>query len=216
MKNILFMSVFAFAVFSQAALLNYENGVKSMNGVNLKKSAKILDRNGQPTDLKMDLLGAGLRQKTILVATTKVYVAQLFSDNKAAFNRDANLALTSLIQSSNRIALRIDMLRTVSSSSLVDSFKEALAANNISLDSDLNNALNLMEKAADGVAGKSITLLMAKDNNKTNLYYEDTNGDVKSMMGSADMMLKIMSIWLGQPADDGLAELKTQLLKPVY
>lgn len=215
MKNILFISVFAFAMVSQAALLTYENGVKSMNGINLKKSAKINDRDGKPTELKMELVGAGLRQKT-LVTTMKVYVAQLFSDNKAGFNRDANSALTSLVQNSNRVALKIDMLRTVSSASLVESFKEALEANNISLDSDLNNALTLMESAADGMFGKSITLLMVKDNNKTNLFYEDTNGDVKSMMGSADMMQKIMSIWLGKPADDGLAELKTQLLKPVY
>ena len=216
MKRFLFVFVMAAAVFAQAALLTFEGGSKALNGVDLKATATINDKDNKPTVLKMDILGAGLRNKTVLIAEVKVYVAQLFSDNKAGFSRDPNTALTSLVQSSSRIVLKLDMLRTVSASSLVTSFKEALAANNYTLDAELTNALSLMEKAANATSGKSITLLMTKDNSKTNLYYEDTMGVLVSMVGSPEMMTKILSIWLGKPVDDGLAALKKQLLNPVY
>lgn len=216
MKKMLFAFVIVTSVFAQAALLSYEDGAKALNGVNLKATASLNDKDNKPTPLKMEILGAGLRTKTVLIAEVKVYVAQLFSDNKAAFKRDANSALTSLVQNSSRVALKLDMLRTVSAAALVTSFKEALAANNYALDAELTNALGLMEKSAAATSGKSITLLMTKDGSKTNLYYEDTTGTTVSMSGSPEMMMKIMSIWLGKPVDDGLAALKTQMLKPVY
>ncbi|MEQ1722560.1 MAG: chalcone isomerase family protein [Pseudobdellovibrio sp.] len=219
MKKMLFTIVMVSSVFAQAALLTYEAGTQTLNGINLNKTAAINDSNGAPTDLKMDLLGAGLRTKTVLVVEAKVYTAQLFSDNKAAYSRNSDTALTSLVTNSTRVALRLDMLRTVSASSLVTSFKEALDANNIALDAELTNVLDLMQKSADATSGKSITMLMVKDvknGNKTNLYYEDTKGVLKSVTTSPELMGKILAIWLGKPADDGLAALKTQLLKAVY
>ncbi len=216
MKKMLFALVMASSVLAQAALLTFEDGAKVLNGVNLKATATLNDKDGRPTPLKLEILGAGLRTKQVLIAEVKVYVAQLFSDNKAGFSRDANTGLSTLVQSSSRVALKLDMLRTVSAASLVTSFKEALAANNYALDAELTNALGLMEKGADATSGKSITLLMTKDGGKTNLYYEDTKGVTVSMSASPEMMIKIMSIWLGKPIDDGLAALKTQMLKPVY
>lgn len=216
MKKMLFALVMASSVLAQAALLTFEDGAKVLNGVNLKATATLNDKDGRPTPLKLEILGAGLRTKQVLIAEVKVYVAQLFSDNKAGFSRDATTGLASLVQSSSRVALKLDMLRTVSAASLVTSFKEALAANNYALDAELTNALGLMEKGADATSGKSITLLMTKDGGKTNLYYEDTKGVTVSMSASPEMMIKIMSIWLGKPVDDGLAALKTQMLKPVY
>jgi len=216
MKKMLFALVMASSVLAQAALLTFEDGAKVLNGVNLKATATLNDKDGRPTPLKLEILGAGLRTKQVLIAEVKVYVAQLFSDNKAGFSRDANTGLSTLVQSSSRVALKLDMLRTVSAASLVASFKDALAANNYALDAELTNALGLMEKGADATSGKSITLLMTKDGGKTNLYYEDTKGVTVSMSASPEMMKKIMSIWLGKPVDDGLDALKTQMLKPVY
>ena len=216
MKKMLFALVMASSVLAQAALLTFEDGAKVLNGVNLKATATLNDKDGRPTPLKLEILGAGLRTKQVLIAEVKVYVAQLFSDNKAGFSREATTGLATLVQSSSRVALKLDMLRTVSAASLVTSFKEALAANNYALDAELTNALGLMEKGADATSGKSITLLMTKEGGKTNLYYEDTKGVTVSMSASPAMMIKIMSIWLGKPVDDGLAALKTQMLKPVY
>lgn len=214
MKSLLFSIVLASAVFAQASLLSYEAGDQKNANVVLNKTASINDDKGNPTALKMDLLGAGLRTKTVLVVEAKVYVLQLFADNKAAFSRDAN-ALASLANST-RVAIKIDMLRTVSASSLSTSLKDAVVANGYTVDAEIQNLLSLMEKSAEATSGKSLALLLTKSNGKTNVYYEDTKGATQSFVGSAELSTKILSIWLGKPADDGLATLKASLLKPVY
>lgn len=217
MKNFALSLIMLVTVSAQASLLSYTAGDKNNNGVVLNKTAVINDASGKPTALSMDLLGAGLRAKRVLIVDAKVYVAQLFSDNKAAFSRDAG-ALQSLVQNSTRVALKIDMLRTVSAGDLSNSFKEALQANNIAIDSEMSNILGLFSKSADAASGKALTLLMVKDskNVKTNLYYEDAAGQTQSIVGSPEVMTKIMSIWLGTPADTGLEKLKASLLTPVY
>lgn len=217
MNKLLFAVVLGVSVLSQAAVLSYESGSKNLNGVNLSQSETVLD-NGASTSIKLDILGAGLRTKTVLISLVKVYVAQLFSDNKPAFSRDNN-ALESLVKNSNFVGMKIDMLRTVTASALAASFKEALVANGYAIDSELSNLLALIENAAPATTGKSITILLRKDpsnDGKTNLYYEDTTGKLHSFTGSVELMGKIMSIWLGTPADDGLERLKADLLKPVY
>jgi hypothetical protein len=217
MKKALFALVVMASMVSQAALLTYEAGPQQLSGVVLNKTASINDASGKPTALKLDLLGAGLRSKTVLVVEAKVYVAQLFSDNKAGFSRDGG-ALTSLAQNSNRVALKIDMLRTVDANTLAASFKEALAANGYAIDAELNNLITAVQSAAEATSGKAVTLLLVKDtkNNQTDLYYEDTKGAVKSFVGSQQLMTKVLSIWLGTPVDKGLEKMKNQLLQPVY
>jgi hypothetical protein len=217
MKTAFFALVLTLSTLAQASLLTYTPGEKNLNGVVLNRSVAINDSTGKPTALVMDLLGAGLRSKTVLVVEAKVYTLQLFSDNKAGFSRDAN-ALASLVKNSNRVALRLDMLRTVSSSALSDSLKEALAANGYTTDAELNNVLGLFGKSAEATNGKSVSVLLVKDtkNNKTNLYYEDTKGALQSMVGSPELMTKILSIWLGTPVDGGIQKLKNALMTPVY
>ena len=214
MKALLFSVVLASTVFAQAALLSYEPGKYKYDGVVLNMTAAINDAKGAPTPMKMDLLGAGIRSKTVLVATVKVYVLQLFADNKAGFSRDAN-ALASL-NSSTRVALKIDMLRTVSADSLASSLRDAAEANGYEGDAEMANLLTLMSKSAEATQGKALTLLMVKKDGKTSVYYEDTKGAMQSFVGSNELSTKILSIWLGKPADDGLAALRTTLLKPVY
>lgn len=214
-KMILAMFLFS-ALTAQAALVTFEPGTLQLEGVNLNKTVAINDDKGAPTSIKLDLLGAGLRTKTVLFVAAKVYVLQLFSDSKATFSRDNN-AISSLVQNSKSIALKISMLRTTSASTLSVSFKEALQANGFAMDNDLTSVLSIIENGADGLQGKDLVMLMIKgQDGKINLYYEDAKGALKSFSGSSELMTKILSIWLGKPADDGLGKLKTQLLNPVY
>lgn len=216
MKSLLFAMALATGLFAQAALMTFEQGTLQLEGVNLNKTATINDAEGKPSPLKLDLLGAGLRSKKVLFISAKVYIAQLFSDNKGAFSRDEK-ALSSLVANSKQVALKISMLRTVGAPELAVSFREALQANSLQIDAELQQMLTMVEKSADGVSGKSLTMLMTRSaDGKTNIYYEDTAGAQKSFVGSADLMGKIMSIWLGKPVDDGLASLKRQILNPVY
>ncbi len=216
MKKLIFTLALLASTLVQASLLTFEQGSKQLESINLSPLASINDQSGQPTALKLELLGAGLRSKTVLFVAAKVYVLQLFSDNKLTFSRDAK-ALNSIVENSKSVALKISMLRTVSASSLAVSFKEALAANGYAIDSDLSAMLSIVEKGADGAQGKELTMMMIKgQDSKVNVYYEDAKGVQKSFVGSAEAMTKILSIWLGTPADDGLKKLKENLLKPVY
>lgn len=216
MKSIIFAMTLASAVYAQAALLTYEPGSVQIEGVNLARTAAINNQDGTPSAMKMDLLGAGLRTKSVLFVAAKVYVLELFSDNKAAFVRNEQ-ALQSIAANSKSVALHISMLRTVDAETLAVSFREALVANGFAIDAELTTLLGLVEQSADGTQNKSISLLMNKTADaKTNVYYEDTKGQMKSFQGSAALMSKILAIWLGQPADKGLEKLKTQLLNPVY
>ena len=217
MKKTLFALTLVTSIFAQAALMTFEPGTLQLEGVNLNKTATVNDAQGRPSALKLDLLGAGLRNKTVfLIGSVKVYIAQLFSDNKGAYARDEK-ALASLVANSKEVSLKISMLRTVVASELAVSFRTALQKNNYAISGELQTLLGIVENSADGVQGKSLTLLMVKAaDGKTNVYYEDTSGAQKSFVGSAEIMTKIMSIWLGVPADDGLTQLKKQLLNPVY
>ena len=214
-KTILALSLFS-ALTVNASLMSFEQGSLQLENINLSKTATINDEKGAPSTIKLDLLGAGLRTKTVLFVAAKVYVLQLFSDSKSTFSRDNN-AISSLVQNSKSIALKISMLRTTSASTLSVSFKEALQANGYAMDNDLTSVLSIIENGADGLQGKDLVMLMVKgQDGKVNLYYEDAKGAMKSFSGSAELMTKILSIWLGKPADDGLGKLKTQLLNPVY
>lgn len=215
MKKMLFAIVLGSSVFAQAALLTFEQGTKTIEGINVNKTAAVNDDKGTPTALKLNVLGAGLRSKTVLFVAAKVYVAQLFSD-AAKFDRAPDKALASLVSNSSFVALKISMLRTVSASALSVSFREALQANGYAIEGEVAQLLSVVEKAADGTQGKTITLLLKKVDNKTNVYFEDTAGKVHSFQGSAEIMTKIMAIWLGKAADPGLATLKTSLLAPAY
>ena len=217
MKKMLFSIVLIASVFAQASLLTFADGTKQLEGVVLHPSAKINDEKGQPTALSMDLLGAGLRSKTVLFVAAKVYVAQMFSDSKATFARTTNDALSTLVKNSKFVAMKMTMKRNVSASTLAVSFREAIEANDYTIDTELEQMLKLVETSADGAQGKSLTMLMVRNaTGGTNVYYEDVNGTQKSLAGSAEMMTKVMSIWLGKSADPGLEELKASLLKPVY
>ncbi len=217
MKKMLFSILLTSSLFAQASLLTLEQGTKQLEGVNLSPTAKINDEKGQPTALKMDLLGAGLRSKTVLFVAAKVYVAQMFSDSKATFARSPNDALSSLVKNSKFIAMQMTLKRNVSASTLAVSFREGIENNDYAIDAELEQMLKLVETSADGVQGKSLTMLMVRNSTGgTNVYYEDVNGAQKSLTGSAELMTKVMSIWLGKTADSGLEDLKKSLLTPVY
>lgn len=216
MKSIIFASVLALASFAQAALLSFEPGNLQIEGVVLNKTATVNKQDGTPSALKMDLLGAGLRSKTVLFVAAKVYVLELFADNKGAFTRNDKDAVSSIATNSNLVGLKISMLRTVDAATLATSFREAIEANGYEIDTELTNLLAIVEKAADGTQGKSISMFMKKDGANLNVYYEDTTGQLKTFVGSQSIMTKILSIWLGKPADKGLEKLKAQLLNSVY
>lgn len=218
MKKLLVASLFAFvSITAQADLLKFTPGSLELSDVNLNKSAVVLDQKGQPTATQVELLGAGVRNKIMLIKIP-VYVAQLFSNAKAGYVRDEEQALSSLTTSATTVVLKISMLRDVDAATLAESFSDALAANDLNVEEgELHDVLSIIENAADADEGTEIVMLMQKNTDgSVTLSMQDASGDVKSYTGSQALMHDIMSIWLGVPADKGLEKLKSTLLNPVY
>ena len=211
MKNVLLTITIVLATaFAYGDLLKLSGGTLQIENIILNKTATT------PAAVEMKLVGAGLRSKNVLFVDTKVYVLELFSTEAEKFSRDQN-ALKS-IALTHSVAIRMTFLRTVDAQTVANSYKEAFAANGVSLkDPAINGFLNVVAKGGDAQSGKSLTILMYQDvNNGTSLVYEDTQLQQASLSGGRDLQEKVLSIWLGQPADSGLKTLKNSLIKPVY
>ena len=92
----------------------------------------------------------------------------------------------------------------------MSSFVDAFNANHVDVNSPKIAAfLNVVAAGGTAESGKSLTIVF--DLMTAAIYYEDGNGKVSSMPSDPDTNAQILSIWLGTPADAGLATLKSQL-----
>lgn len=198
--------------FAGADLLTLKPGTKEIKGVVLAESASTLNDNQA---VELSLLGAGLRAKRVLIMVP-VYVTQLFSEEPSRFERTADQALNSLDQVKT-IALRMTFLRDVDAETVQSSYKEALIKNNVdTTETSVQAFLTAVVNGGAAEKDKSLTLLFEKHSDGTEVVrYENTKGAVVTISGGRGLHHKILSIWLGEPADGGLEQLKTDLLKGI-
>lgn len=196
---------------ANAGLLTLTGGNKQIEGVTLNQTAQVTG-----SDVRMSLVGAGLRSKTVLFVPAKVYVTELFTNEASKYSRDNN-ALKSL-EAASVTAIRLTFLRGVDAATVASSYREALVVNNVNLkDPSIVTFLSNVEKGGDASAGKSfVMLLILTKDGGTKLYYEDTKDQVSVIDGPRSLQQNVLSIWLGQSADAGLEKLKKSLLQPVY
>jgi hypothetical protein len=212
MKSILGSLVLLVGLTANAGLLTLSGGSKKIENVILNQTAVVTG-----SDVKMTLAGAGLRSKTVLFVPTKVYVAELFTNDRAKYSRDVNSALKSL-ENVSVTAVRLTFLRSVDAPTVASSYREALVANNVNLkDPSIVQFLADVEKGGDASSGKSFVMLMIlTKEGGTKLYYEDTKDQVSVVDGPRALQQNILSIWLGESADSGLKKLKESLVQSVY
>lgn len=201
----------ALSTSAYAALLSTTTGSHAIEGVKISTQGEV-EVSGQK--LPVTTIGAGLRAKKVLIATVRVYVAELLSSDASKFVRTESESLKTL-EESRTIAIRLTFLRSVDAPTVQSSFKEALVANKVNVaEATLAKFLANVSNGGDAAASKSMTIVTTKNADLTEtISYEDTNGKVSSVTGPQGTSAKIMSIWLGTPADDGLKSLKLQLLK---
>lgn len=207
MKALLVLITFLFSHFAMASILEDHLGSKQIEGVTLSQSATF---NGQ-TELKM--VGAGLRKKKVLVASVNVYVVQLFLSSPDAFSRTDSSALSSAVKSSTA-AIQLTFVRDVPADKIQTSFVDALQANKVNVqEADVKDFLSAVSNSGDAQSGKNLTIVVSKDSagNET-LTYEDNVGKVSTVKGQPGLSQKVLSIWLGIPADAQLGDTKTQIL----
>lgn len=215
MKRQIFATILASTLMASSAfasILTTTAGDKSIEGVKIAKTGTVTV-DGAP--VAVTLIGAGLRSKKVVIVNVKVYVAELLASDAGKFVRNENDALKSLEQSQT-IAIRLNFLRGVDAETVQSSFKEALQANNVNInDAAVAQFLAAVKNGGDAANGKALTIVTQKDatTGKETVSYEDTAGKVTRTTGDAGFSSKIMSIWLGNPSDNGVANLKAQLIQ---
>jgi hypothetical protein len=195
---------------SRADILSFENGSDKLESHILAKSAKaIVDGKEQV----LPIVGAGLRTKKVVFIHVKVYVGEIFTDDLTKVERSSEKALES-ISNQRFSALRLSFLRSVDAEKIETSFVEALAANSVSkTDQGVSEFLAAVKSSGEAKEGKAMLFLFKKESEQTESI-EFQNGDSKpsKATGPKGLIKKILSIWLGTPADDALAKMKSEIL----
>lgn len=196
--------------FAEASLLKLEKGSRAIQGVNISKSA---DATIDQTSVHLGTVGGGLRWKKVLLAKVNVYVAQLLVSSPERFVKKDKEALKSL-DDSETVAIQLTFLRTVDAPTVQSSFRDALSVNKVDMGTDaIKQFLSAVKNGGDATSGNSLTILVHKhsDGSET-LIYEDSAAKQTVIKGDKGLTQKILSIWLGTPADDGVGSCKSDLL----
>jgi hypothetical protein len=158
-------------------------------------------------------VGAGLRSKRVAIINVKVYVAQLMVSDASRFVHSADGALASMADMS-QVAIRLDFLRGVDADTVQSSFRDALTANNVDFTSPAIMAfLNAVSAGGDAVDGKALTIVGERLSSTADaITYEDSDGKTTTVTGPTGFLRSIFSIWLGEPADSGVDNLKQALI----
>lgn len=209
----LFLSFALFSQIASAGVLTLEPGTKTVEGVNVAKSAT-LSLPGTAEATKLDFIGVGVRQKKVLVANVKVYVAQIFLDNAGKFVRTEEGAIPSL-KDMKAAAVQLTFLRNVDAPTVQVSFRDAFDANDVDMkNTGVQAFLSAVKEGADAKEGKAMKMSLKKeDNGSVTVVYENTSGAEKTIKGDEALFNAILSIWIGEPADAGLEVLRASILK---
>lgn len=204
------VSTLSLALSAQASLLKLAPGSRANNGVNVS-SGGTATIDGQ--NYALTTVGYGLRTKKVLIANIKVYVAQLLVSSPARFVHTDADALSSL-EDSQTVALQMQFLRTVDAQRVQVSFRDALDANKVDVNTPaIKQLLTAVANGGDALADKALTVVINKNSDGSEtLVYEDASGRQTKIKGDKNLTRSVFSIWLGVPSDDGVAALKTQLI----
>jgi hypothetical protein len=201
--------VFIFALGAQAALLTTEGAGEKIEKAQMAKAATA---TLQDQKIALTAAGAGLRSKKVVFVNVKVYAGQLFVSDIGQFKYSESEALASL-KNQKAVAIQMHFLRSVDADNVQKSFKEALKANGVNPDNtEVKQFLDAVAQGGEAAEGKTLTVLGAslKEGSET-IAYETTSGKVTEIAGRPGLIQDIFSIWLGKPADDGVAALKKSI-----
>ena len=206
------MSLLLVTSLANADLLNLstEKTSQPIQGIEISKSATT---QIEGKDALLTTLGAGLRQKKVFVMNVNVYVGALFSDDASKVVRDESKFLDSL-DSTQTAAFRMTFLRSVTSDQLMVAFRDAFNANNVKIEGSVQELLNAVSSANSVNTNESITFVMHKNQDGSEFVeFENATRGVTTIKGNKGLSKSVLSLWLGAPADAGVAALKSQIVK---
>jgi len=211
MKFILALSCLMAAMAAQADVLTITPGSRQIEGVPVAQTATL---NVQKQQIPLQIVGAGLRTKRVIIANVKVYVGQLLSSDASQFVRTPEGALKSLDHSRTTVML-LTFLRNVDAGTVGQAFKDSLQANHVDLnDPSISAFLKMVQDGGDALNQKSMMIAIQKNSDRSEtLYYQSPKGTLGSLKAAEGLTQKIMSIWLAQTTDSGTAALKASLIR---
>ena len=197
---------------ASAALLTTESSGKTLEKVSLAKTATV---QAPDKSIILTSVGAGLRAKKVVFVNVKVYVGELFVSDIAKLNRAEASALDS-VATQSAAAFQLHFLRKVDAETVLKSFKESFVMNSISTeDPSIKQLLEAVKNGGAAEEGKTLTVFATKNaDNTESVTYESASGKTSTITGPQGFMKNVFSLWLGKPSDDGVAALKTSILKP--
>lgn len=210
-KILVLLCSFFVSTTSFAALLTVEGTSKKVEELNLSATATV---KVEGEDMKLTSVGAGLRTKKVVFVKVKVYVGQLYVASPEIFKKYEAEALGSL-KDQRAVAIQLHFLRDVDAENVQKSFSEALKANGVDVtQSSTKQFLEAVAKGGEANKAKSLSILGLRfKDGREGIFYESTNGKTYEIKGDAGFIERIFSIWLGKPADEGVADLRREILK---
>lgn len=192
-----------------SATISLQPSGKKIENVEIAKSAVT---NVEGRSAAMDLVGAGIRKKTLF--NVKVYVAQVFVDQLDKFTRKEDRALDSTDQM-NTVAVHLTFLRNVGAKDVMNAYLDSLDANDVDTDSqEIQDLLNAVKQGGDAPDGSTMILIGERlPNGGEAITYESPVGTITTIHGKTGFVHAMLSIWLGETTDSHLANLKQEIIQ---
>lgn len=197
--TVLFFTIFMFHFQLSATEIHFETD-----------SSKIKFTEGK-TENYLQSVGQGLRRKKVAFMKFDVYTAELFISDPKSY--DKALKFESLSKQS-LVGIKVNFLRDVESTKVIDAFEQSLKKNQAQLDSaGIKDFLEQFRKYGDVKKGQGLIVV----GNSKSVYLkigEMANKlDLQKLTDAPDLFKNIFSIWLGVPVDDQLQDMQNSIFK---
>jgi hypothetical protein len=210
MKNLMFVVGALLAAqtsFAADVLTSIVPGSNSCEGITIANQATL---NLPSKQVGVSTVAYGLRTKKVAIVNAKVYCLTVMVSEPNTFVKSAAGALSSTDGMTANV-LRLDFVRTVDGPTVSQSFADAFTANNVDQSAaSVQTFLSAVKNGGQAVSGTA--MLIGVDEKTGTIMYQNNTTPAVQVAGDTKLAHAIMAIWLGNPADSGLATLKTQLI----
>lgn len=188
-------------------------GEKKYDIYQLATSSNLTD-GAASADLKA--VSHGVRKKKAYgLITVSVYYAEFLAAKPEALIKADDQIVNSL-KAAGPVQLRLTMLRDLTGKQISDSFKDALAANDIqekNYSTELKSVFEEINSMKKFKEGETFSIASSWKDNQSTLFLQKPDNSIKKISGDAQFASQMFQIWFGKPVDDKLALLKKELLK---
>lgn len=200
-----------FTISVSANVLETKSGEKSIAGVKLSSEATF-QSEGKAITLKP--YASGLRKKKVALFWPRVYVSQIFTTAGLTVPPPSMEEALATLSKQSIVALTLTFLRDVSASRQKDAFEDSLERNGFDPKAeDFKPLFEIVEKAGEAKDALTTTIVFERRKDASEwIHYENGRHELQTKSFEKGMIAKILSIWVGKPADSGMERLHQQYL----